>query len=210
MTNASRLLMLLAVLLCALPLAAQGNPTAAAKNAAARTYFTDVILVNEDGKEMRFYRDLIEGKVVIMIPFFTTCTGICPPMNRNLEKIQGWLGDRLGRDVNMLSVSVDPLTDTVPRLKEYSQRFHARPGWHFLGGEKENVDFALKKIGQYVEAKEDHDSIMIIGNMRTGLWKKARALGRIEELIAIVESVVNDKGEVSPNSAGARPTGRIR
>jgi len=210
MTNASRLLVLLAVLPCALLLAAQGNPTAAAKHAAARTYLTDVILVNQDGNEMRFYSDLIEGKVIIMIPFFTTCTGICPPMNRNLEKIQDWLGDRLGKDVNMLSISVDPLTDTVPRLKEYSQRFHARPGWHFLSGTKENVDFALKKIGQYVEAKEDHGSIMIVGNQRTGLWKKARALGKFEELITIVESVVNDKGEVSPNSAGPQPTGRIR
>jgi len=210
MKNVCRLRMLLAVLPGALLLAAPGNSTAAAKNAAARTYFTDVILVNQDGKEVRFYSDLMEGKVIIMIPFFTTCTGICPPMNRNLEKIQSWLGDRLGRDVNMLSISVDPLTDTVPRLKEYSQRFHAQPGWHFLSGAKENVDFALKKIGQYVEAKEDHGSIMIIGNLRTGLWKKARALGQIEELIAIVESVVNDKGEVSSNSAGAQPTGRIR
>jgi len=201
MTNASRLL---AVLVAALPgallsAAPPDNSTAAAKNAAARTYFTDTILVNQDGEEMAFYSDLIEGKVVIMIPFFTTCTGVCPPMNRNLERIQDWLGDRLGKDVHMMSISVDPETDTVPLLKQYSKRYHARPGWYFLGGKKENVELALKKIGQFVQQRDDHSSIMIVGNLRTGLWKKAFALGKIEELIQIVESVVNDKGAAGSN-----------
>jgi len=201
MTNASRLL---AVLVAALPgallsAAPPDNSTAATKNAAARTYFTDTILVNQDGEEMAFYSDLIEGKVVIMIPFFTTCTGVCPPMNRNLERIQDWLGDRLGKDVHMMSISVDPETDTVPLLKQYSKRYHARPGWYFLGGKKENVELALKKIGQFVQQRDDHSSIMIVGNLRTGLWKKAFALGKIEELIQIVESVVNDKGAAGSN-----------
>ncbi|MEK7405362.1 MAG: SCO family protein [Acidobacteriota bacterium] len=183
-----------AALPCALLLGAQtGNSKAGDKNLAARTYFTDVVLVNQDGQEMRFFSDLIEGKTVMVITFFTTCTGICPPMNRNLEQIQSWLDDRLGKDVHMLAISVDPLHDTPPRMKEYARRYHAKPGWYFLGGKKENVDLALKKLGQYVEAKDDHSPIMIIGNQRTGLWKKALALAKIEDLIKIVDSVVNDK-----------------
>ncbi len=192
--------MLLVVLTGALLAGAEASgPTAADRSAAAGNYFTDVVLVNQDGEEMAFYSDLIAGKVVIMIPFFTTCTGVCPPMNRNLERIQDWLGDRLGKDVHMLSISVDPETDTVPRLKEYSKRFHARPGWYFLGGKKENVELALKKIGQYVEQKSDHSNIMILGNLRTGLWKKAFALASIDELIPIVDSVLNDKGAAGSN-----------
>lgn len=192
--------MLLVVLTGAMLAGAERTgPTAADPSATASKYFTDVVLVNQDGKEMAFYSELIEGKVVIMIPFFTTCTGVCPPMNRNLERIQDWLGDRLGKDVHMMSISVDPETDTVPRLKEYSKRYHAKPGWYFLGGKKENVEFALKKIGQYVEQRDDHGNVMIIGNLRTGLWKKAFALANIEELIQIVDSVLNDKGAVSSN-----------
>lgn len=192
--------MLLLVLTTALLAGAEASgPTAADRSAAAGKYFTDVVLVNQDGEEMAFYSDLIEGKVVIMIPFFTTCTGVCPPMNRNLERIQDWLGDRLGKDVHMLSISVDPETDTVPRLKEYSKRYHAKPGWYFLGGKKENVELALKKIGQYVEQKDDHSNIMILGNLRTGLWKKAFALASIDELIPIVDSVLNDKGAAGSN-----------
>jgi len=169
------------------------------RKAAARSYFTDVVLLNQEGREMRFYSDLLEDKTVIMIAFFTTCTSICPPMNRNLERIQEWLGDRLGKDVVMMSITVDAENDTVPRLKEFSQRYHAKPGWYFLGGKKDNVDLALKKIGQYVDNKDDHNSIMILGNQRTGLWKKALALSKFEELLKVVASVVEDKGDGTSN-----------
>jgi len=174
--------------------AAQGTQLAD-KETAAREYFTDVVLLNQDGEEMRFYSDLIRERTVIMIPFFTTCTSVCPPMNRNMQKIQDWLGDRLGKDVIMMSISVDAVYDTMPRIKVYSERYHARPGWFFLTGKKEDVDVALKKVGQYVENKDDHTSIMIIGNTRTGLWKKAFALSKFEDLLRVVDSVVNDKGE---------------
>jgi protein SCO1/2 len=159
----------------------------------AHKYFSDVELINQDGEKVRFYSDLLKNKVVIINTFFTTCTSICPPMNRNFEKIQEALGDRLGKDAFLISISVDPETDTPTRLKEYGRRFHARPGWIFLTGKKENVDWALYKLGQYVETKGDHTSIFIIGNEPKGLWKKAMGLAKAEELIRIVEDVINDR-----------------
>jgi protein SCO1 len=159
----------------------------------AQKYFTDVMLVNQDGQQMRLYSDLIKGKVVVIIPFFTSCTGVCPVMNRNLAKIQDAMGERLGKDIYLISISVDPITDTPSRLKEYAGRFKARPGWYFLTGKKENVDLALYKLGQKVEVREDHSNIMIIGNDRTGLWKKAFSLANTEELVKIVGSVADDK-----------------
>ena len=164
---------------------------------AAQKYFTDVVLLNQDGEKLRFYTDVLKGKTVVVNAFFTTCTSVCPPMNRTMEKIQEALGDRLGKDVLLVSISVDPETDTPPRLKEYAQRFHARPGWLFLTGKKENVDWALYKLGQYVEDKTDHKTILIIGNEATGLWKKGFALARADELVRMVEEVMNDRGEAS-------------
>ena len=159
----------------------------------AERYFSDVELIDQDGQKLRFYSDVLKNKIVVINTFFTTCTNICPPMNRNFEKIQEALGDRLGKDVVLVSISVDPATDTPPRLKEYSARFHARTGWMFLTGKKENVDWALYKLGQYVETKDDHTSIVIIGNEPKGLWKKAFGLARAEELIKIVEDVIADR-----------------
>jgi len=159
----------------------------------AERYFSDVELIDQDGQKVRFYSDVLKNKIVAINTFFTTCTNICPPMNRNFEKMQEALGDRLGKDVFLVSITVDPETDTPTRLKEYGRRFHARPGWLFLTGKKENVNWALYKLGQYVETKDDHTSIFIIGNEPKGLWKKAFGLAKSEELIRILEDVINDR-----------------
>lgn len=159
----------------------------------AQKYFTDVVLLNQNNEKMRLYSDLLKGKVVIINAFFATCQGSCLPMNRNLEKIQEALGERLGKEVNIISISVDPTVDTPANLKEYAKKLHARPGWYFLTGDKKNVDFALYKLGQFVEQKENHLNIFIIGNERTGLWKKAFGLARSDELIKVVETVATDQ-----------------
>jgi protein SCO1/2 len=166
---------------------------ARAEESAAQKYFTDVLLVNQNGEKMRFYSDLLQGKVVIINSFFATCQGSCLPMNRNLEKIQNALGEHFGKDVYILSISVDPTVDTPASLKEYAKKLHAKPGWFFLTGDKSDVDFALKKLGHFVSDKNDHLNIFIIGNERTGLWKKAFGLATSEELVKVVESVLNDQ-----------------
>ena len=74
-----------------------------------------------------------------------------------------------------------------------SKKLGAKPGWYFLTGEKANVEFALRKLGQYVENKQDHTNIFIIGNERTGLWKKAFGLARADDIVKVVESVLNDQ-----------------
>lgn len=173
---------------------AQQPPTpAAAEPSGAQKYFTDVELINQDGEKMRLYSDLLKGKVIVVNFFFATCQGSCLPMSRNLQKVHDALGDRLGKDVHIISISVDPTMDTPAGLKEYAKKLNAKPGWHFLTGEKANVDFALRKLGQYVDNKEQHTNIFIIGNERTGLWKKAFGLAKSDELIKVVESVLNDK-----------------
>lgn len=172
-------------------------PAAAAAGPApnpAQNYFGEIPLVDQDGQTRRLYSDLLKGKVVVIDFMFTSCTGACPIMSNNFAKIQDWLGDRLGKDVYLLSVSVDPVNDTPAKLKEYAARFKARPGWYFLTGSKENVDAALRKLGNYVETPEAHQNLFIIGNERSGLWKKAFGLAQPEVLIPIVQSVVEDKG----------------
>jgi len=175
------------------PATAIQNPSTSENLSPAHKYFTDVELINQNGKKMRFYSDLLQGKVVIINSFFATCQGSCLPMNRNLEKVQEALGDHVGKDVLIISISVDPAVDTPASLNEYAKKVHARPGWYFLTGDKQNVDFALNKLGQFVSDKQDHLNIFIIGNERTGLWKKAFGLARSDELVKVVESVLNDQ-----------------
>jgi protein SCO1/2 len=164
-----------------------------AQQPAAQKYFTDVELINQDNQKMRLYSDLMKGKTVMMNSFFATDHPSCLQMNRNLKKIQDALGERARKDVVIFSISVDPITDTPTRLKEYAKTIGAGPGWYFLTGDKNNVEFALRKFGQYVEDKQNHSTTINIGNEPTGLWKKAFGLANSEDLMKVVESVVNDK-----------------
>jgi protein SCO1 len=196
------LTIVIGVLTCCTPatqmkVSAQGRATLLAVADAARspahTYFTDVVLVNQFGENMRLYSDLIKGRVVVISSFFGTCQGSCPIVNHNLEQVQQALKAHSGKDLYFISITVDPTVDTPARLNEYAKQYNAKPGWYFLSGEKQNVEFALRKLGQYVEDKQDHLNVIIIGNERTGLWKKAFGLTRSEELVKVVESVLNDQ-----------------
>jgi len=155
-----------------LAIAAGGKTTAEASAA----YFPNHILLTQDNQPVRFYDDVLKGKVVLINFMFTTCTGVCPPMAANLAKVQKYLGDRVGKDVRIVSISVDPTVDTPEKLKKYAEGFHAKPGWYFLTGKKENVDWVLYKLGGYVADKLQHSAILIIGNEATGEWVKTAAL----------------------------------
>jgi protein SCO1/2 len=176
------------------PATARSQGTPAPAESPAAHYFGEIPLVNQDGQTMRLYSDVLKGRVVVINAMFTQCTGACPLMSDNVAKIQDWLGDRLGKDIILVSISVDPTNDTPAKLKEYAARFKARPGWYFLTGSKENVDAALAKLGQAVEAREAHTNLFLVGNDKTGLWKKAFGLAPAKDLIPVVESVLNDKG----------------
>jgi protein SCO1 len=174
--------------------APRSAPAEQEHESAAHHYFTDVELIDQDGKPRRLYSDLLAGKTVVIDSFFSSCTGSCPAVAATLARVQAALGDRLGRDVVLLSLTVDPQTDTPARLKEYAARLGAKPGWYFLTGSKQNVDLALRKLGQYSERKEDHTNLLIVGNERTGLWKKVFGLAKPEEVLAIVQGVLDDRG----------------
>ena len=170
----------------------ENKPESTSGERAAEKYFTNTVLVDQDGKEHQFYTDLIKDKVVVINAMFATCKDSCPMMEANFARIQKWLGPKLGADVRLISISVDPEMDTPTVLKEYGGRFDAKPGWYFLTGKKQNVELVLHKLGLYVENKQDHLNLFLIGNDRTGLWKKALGTSDSEKLIGVVKSVLED------------------
>ena len=155
--------------------AAAQQPTSPAATQAAR-YFPNVELLTQDGVKVHFYDDVLKGKTVLINFLFTTCSGVCSPMTANLAHVQKQLGERLGRDIVMVSITVDPETDTPPVLKEYAEKFGAKPGWYFLTGSKVNVNGVLAKLGGYVEDKNQHSSVLLVGNVARGGWRKLLAI----------------------------------
>ena len=138
-------------------------------------YFPNVPLVTQDGKTVRFYDDLLKDKVVAINFIFTSCKDVCPGETARLRQVQKLLEDRVGRDVFMYSISIDPETDTPEVLKEYSERFRVGPGWLFLTGEEADISLLQKKLGLLIEDLEDpldHNVNLIVGNEATGRWMK--------------------------------------
>jgi protein SCO1/2 len=156
-------------------------------------YFANLPLVDQDGHTTDLY-SLMKGRTIVLHSFFATCTGSCPVMTRTLNAIQERFADRLGRDLVLVSLTVDPTNDTPAKLKAYASATKASPGRYFLTGSKEQVDAALRRIGQSAESPEQHANVMIVGNERTGLWKKAFGLAKPEEIVEIVRSVLEDDG----------------
>jgi protein SCO1/2 len=163
----------------------------------------DVALRDQDGREVRFYRDLVEGHKVLVNFVFTTCTTICPPMGATFGKVQAILGDRAGRDVRLISVSVDPAVDTPERLKAWAAKFGAGPGWTLLTGSKEEIDRLRRALGVYTADKSDHSPLVLAGDAGAGRWKRAYGLARPEELIALVDGLAAPRTAAVPASPAA-------
>jgi protein SCO1/2 len=159
---------------------------------AAQRYFTDVELTNQDGKTLRLYSDLLRGKVVVIASFFSSCTGVCKVTMPMLHHLQERFAERPGAKVYLISISVDPETDTPAVLRKYASGLGAREGWDFLTGDKQSVDVALQKLGFATEMREGHSNVFIVGNESTGLWKKVFGIGSPDEIASAVESVLAD------------------
>lgn len=139
-------------------------------------YFPNVTLISHQGKSMRFFDDLIKNKVVAINFIYTSCPDTCPMETARLLQVQRILGDRIGRDVFMYSISIDPEHDTPEVLRQYVEKFRVGPGWLFLTGKEADITLLRRKLGLYIDeiqnGSNDHNLSLIIGNQSTGRWMK--------------------------------------
>jgi len=158
-------------------------------------YFPNVPLVTHDNKQVRFFDDLIKGKVVVINFIFTGCSAACGMETARLRQVQDLLGDRVGKDVHFISISIDPENDTPEALKAYMAKFNVAPGWTFLTGKQKDIDLLRSRLGLYMPPINkdnpgviDHDLAVIIGNQSTGRWQKASPMENPEVLATQVGS----------------------
>ena len=149
----------------------------------------DVTVLDQDGTPKRFYTDLVKDKVVAVNFVFTTCTTICPPMGANFAKLQKLLGERAGRDVHLISVSVDPTTDTPERMKAWGQKFGAAPGWTLVTGDREEITRLLKSLGVYTASISDHSPLVLLGNDARHQWTRAYGLAAPAKLADLISGM---------------------
>lgn len=94
-------------------------------------------LVDERGEP--FTDAALRGKITIVSFIFTRCDTICPVTAMKLERIQEKTFD-LGRDIKLVSLSVDPKYDTPEKLTEFAKRYRAdSERWRFVTGDYDKV-----------------------------------------------------------------------
>jgi cytochrome oxidase Cu insertion factor (SCO1/SenC/PrrC family) len=152
----------------------------------------DVKVYDQNGNRLNFYSDLIKNRTVAINFIFTTCTTICPPLTATFRRVQQNLGDA-SLNVQLISVSVDPSTDTPERLRAFAAKFHAGPGWTFVTGDKAEMESLLRAFGVAVANKNDHTPMILIGNDMTGYWTRTYGLSPPNALVKLISEAANHK-----------------
>lgn len=175
---------------------------------ALREHFPNVPLVTQDKKTVHFYDDLIKGKVVIMQFMFANCDQFCPMVTPNLVRVQTELQKRAAGGVTMISITVDPIHDTPGVLKEYAGKFHVKPGWQFLTGQKSDIDQIRRGLGVYDpdDKKIEHMNVLTIGKESTGQWLAIEALAKPDDIVQTVLSLTKRPARRGAGQAGSRLT----
>lgn len=202
--NCPRLILLM-MLGCALAAQAHGQTTKPAAHARAapatakgrvieigkaKALIPDAEVFDHFGKRVRLYSDLIKGKVVLLSFFFTDCTNVCDAQGYDLSEMQTLLGNRLGKDVSLVSISMNPAHDTPQKLKHWAKVFGVKPGWTLVSGNSDEMRKMIRDFtGNEPGAREVHVAAVFIGDDRTGTWVSADGLAGPEELIKVIDGL---------------------
>jgi protein SCO1/2 len=184
--------------LLALTLAGKPPGTRTALVAGSFRQFPNPAVVTQDGERVRFYDDLVRGRVSMVNFAYTRCDGKCPRASAQLVKVQRLLGDRFGREVRWITLSLDPEHDTPEAMRRYVAAYGGRPGWIFATGKREDIE-AIRRFVGFTEPdprldadRSRHTGLVLLGDDRTGRWSSMPALVRPE---LIVEALLRTAGE---------------
>jgi protein SCO1 len=176
-----------------------GGVRLAGRKAHARSPY-DVIpnieVWTHEGRKVRFYDDLVKDKVVTLNVFFVGCGDSCPLITANLRRVQDLLGERVGRDIFMYSITLQPELETPEILRDYAELFEVGPGWQFLTGAPADIELLRRRLGFYdpdpgIDVLDDaHTGILRFGNDRLRRWAGCPALARPEGIVFTITSSV--------------------
>jgi protein SCO1 len=196
-----------ALFLCAL----SGSLTATSAPAATwgESYIPNVPLVTQDGQTVRLYDDLIKNKIVLINFMYAGCKQVCPLATARMAQVQKELGDHVGRDIFLYSITLDPEHDTPAVLKKHAEAFHAGPGWLFLTGTPEDIAVVRYKLGERSKSLTEHNNGAMAGNGTTGEWERTSLFedtGKLALVMLNMDPAFRAKRGSQPGTAYAEMT----
>jgi protein SCO1/2 len=170
-------------------------------------YFPNTTLITQDGKQVKFYDDLIKGKIVAIDLIYTECKDQCPLETARLRQVQKLLGDRVGKDIFFYSISIDPKHDTPQVLHDYAEMYNAGPGWYFLTGKEDDIVALTKKLGLYSPdwGRDGHTADLLIGNEPAGQWMRNSATDNPHFLASQIGEFIDNFSHHTPVQQADQP-----
>lgn len=135
-----------------------------------RVTLPDVVLRDADGEPFRLRPQSFAGKIVVVDFIFTTCSTICPALSSVMASVQRGLGARMGDDIVLLSISVDPVNDTPQVMRAYAQRVGAGEHWRWLTGTTGDIARVLRAFGLSPGRPNDHPPLILVGDPVGNRW----------------------------------------
>jgi protein SCO1/2 len=148
----------------------------------------DVVLLNQDGREVRLKSYFDTEKPVMLDFIYGTCTTICPVLSVSFSYFQKKLGKDL-EQVRIVSISIDPDNDTPELMKDYLQKYGAQPGWDALTGKRDNVVQVLRAFDSYVANKMNHYPLIILRGPGEKKWVRINGMLSASDLITEYEQL---------------------
>jgi protein SCO1/2 len=154
----------------------------------------NTLVTSQAGKSYHFYEDLVKGKIVLINFFYAECTGICPRTTSALLQVRRDLGDRVGKDIFIYSISLKPEQDTPAKLKAYAEMHGIEPnsGWLLLRASHQGMDLLRERLGfkdsdPVLDADvNQHSGLLRFGNDAYDRWSAYPLLGKKETLVKLV------------------------
>jgi protein SCO1 len=159
-------------------------------------WFTNVEVKTQDGRTLHFYDDVMKGKILLINFFYTDCDAVCPLMTENLARVQELLGPRVGGEIQMVSISLQPEHDTPEVMAAYAKTYGVGPGWLFLTGKKDDIELLRHRLGfvdidPVVDADpEQHIGTVRIANEPMHRWAMSPALVSPAAIVRVVNRVI--------------------
>lgn len=183
------LLVIAALILPTAPLQAESKKY---KRTVERYTIPDVVLVNQDGKKVRLASLLNSDQPVVVDFIYGTCTTICPVLSAGYVNLQNKLSAS-SQKPRLISITIDPENDSPKVMKEYLNRYRAKPGWDFLSGSRADIDAVMKGFNAYIPDKMSHYPLNLIRVPKDGSWVRLYGLLSSREFVEEYQRVAGSR-----------------
>lgn len=161
----------------------------------AKVTLADIPLLNQHGQKVSIKDDVIGERIAIVSFAYTTCTTVCPVVSAIFSQVYNRLDGLMGKDVELVTITVDPNRDTPARLLAYSKKYEAGAGWSWLTGEKDNVTRTLALFGAYTVNFEDHPAMILVGDAKQNRWYRYYGFTSPDEIEGKVKELLRQRSD---------------